>query len=939
MNSAINILKKFAILMVLTFSILIPFSSDAHAAQTNSCPSGAYSAACSEAIASCSNEACKATAYRDYNLQADIDSCNAGPTASRTECIANANIDFNNAKNTALQTLTAANVDKAASSNNTEKDIDCNISWLSPSSVAGGAFCYIIKVTLLPLFTSFLIFSAKFFDLSVNWSIFGFADVFAEKNASDALYNIWKGVRDIVNIFVVFGLFFAAGKYIIGQGEEIRKTLARLIIFALLTNFSLPITKSVIDLTNVVGLNILGALITDYKFSRKASEILSGTYSGLSLKIVNLTRVQTLTNDASLAKTSLFSGLNGTTGALVAVFMVIAITAAIMQSAVLLSSRAVILFMCVVTSPLMFIHTLVPKFMGFDVSDLSERWRASFFKAALMAPVMFIMYGLAFSLFGIIAKAFSGIPDIVATGSSVTGNGVLDVDSWLRMASPIIKGVLMVVLIGYANKVSSNLCGALGDKAAALTGRATNMITGTAVGGSSSWALRKVSGYAAARAKNSKWVQDRTGDGKAGNYFTRNLGNTLLKSSDKILSSKSSLDIVRGTMNATNRMQSAVGINTYSYGRNRNELGNDAKKFDAKFKTAKVLESGNDMREKRLAALEIEEKNKAEDKNRTQSIETRKKYSEDLKVTAETDKSRIENIAMINDLRTSRDIRLAKVEEESNKKLAELDIQINKMREDVRKGLPGREPQIRAVEAEKKKIEDAANAEKQKIVNETKDKSAQILADSRAERAKQKRAGIGRLEDLPSLPPLKNDATEEEKRLYESEKQKIEEERKKIINDKAQRQSGMTAAEKAADDMTKNQNKYTESLAQSQERIKEEELARTQARVEQKSAEDAANLVANRTTEKFYNTRDVANSAKAESQALNNIVTNNVREELSSAIKEIANSAADVGKATVKTIGNVANPLQESAKPKENMEFMDTMSKLIEQAKKKGNTI
>lgn len=943
--------------MVLTISVIATTLHSANAAQTNSCPTGQFSDKCNSEVRQCSGDSkCIASAYAIYNYNNDVAVCNSGDAAKKIACNAQAVTDFNAAKAVVDKMVGTTNagtcdqmgngctdtsglnnqamqdkLDAVSKDINKKGDLSCSVTgWsvLNPVELIGGAFCVAVKYTLLNIATSFMVIAAKFLDLSVNWSIFGFADVFSKN--SNALYTIWKGVRDIVNLFVSFGLFFAAGKYIIGQGEEIRKTVARLIIFALLTNFSLPITKAVVDFTNVVGLNTFSAYVTGYNTSRPNSATVSGQSYGLATKIAQMSGGSILITDSTKAETSIFAGLNGITGALVAVFITIALTVILAQSAILLASRAVVLFFCLVTSPLMFIHALVPKFMGFDISDLSERWRSTFFKAALMAPVMFVMYGLAFNLFKIIGQAFQvvGVDTVLADGNT-----------WSAMVKPITTSILMIGLLGYSNKVSANLCGALGEKAAALTGRATNAITGAVIGSPSSWALRKAAGYSAARIKNSKWVQDRTGDGEKGNRFTRNLGNTLVKSSDRVLNSKSNLDFVRGTMNATNKLQSAVGLNTYSYGNNRRELGNDAKKYDAKFKTAKALEVASEARKERTFARNLEESNKAEDKNRTESINARRKYSEDLKTTADSDAHRIANIAMINDLRVVRDQKLAKLDEESSKKLAALDIQINKMKEDVRKGLPGREPHIRAVEAEKKRIEDEANKERQKITSEAKDETSKILADSRAERAKQKATGIDRLKELPDLPKLKDGASEEEKRIYEAEKAKVLAERQRLAEEKTLAQAGMTSGEKAADDIVRNQTRYKESLAQSQERIAEETLAQTQARLTQAEEEKAANLKAGYATEKFYTAKGVANTARTESEALNRAVSNNVREEVSKVISEIGSAAAQVGAGAVKTLGDVANPLQESKKPKDNMEFMDTMKKVMDQiSKKSGST-
>ena len=60
--------------------------------------------------------------------------------------------------------------------------------------------------------------------------------------------------RDILNIGVIFVLLYAAIKVTVGQGGEIKKLIAGVILFGVMTNFSLFLTKAAIDVANVVAL-------------------------------------------------------------------------------------------------------------------------------------------------------------------------------------------------------------------------------------------------------------------------------------------------------------------------------------------------------------------------------------------------------------------------------------------------------------------------------------------------------------------------------------------------------------------------------------------------------------------------------------------------------------------------------------------------------------
>ena len=68
---------------------------------------------------------------------------------------------------------------------------------------------------------------------------------------SDSIKTIWVLLRDTANITFIFILLYAAIKQIV-MGEVATKTLKNIIIAAVLINFSLFITKVVIDVGNMI---------------------------------------------------------------------------------------------------------------------------------------------------------------------------------------------------------------------------------------------------------------------------------------------------------------------------------------------------------------------------------------------------------------------------------------------------------------------------------------------------------------------------------------------------------------------------------------------------------------------------------------------------------------------------------------------------------------
>ncbi len=64
----------------------------------------------------------------------------------------------------------------------------------------------------------------------------------------------WSIVRDIANIFFIFILLFVALQTILGFGSSTKKTIAKLIMVAILINFSMFFVKVIIDTSNILAL-------------------------------------------------------------------------------------------------------------------------------------------------------------------------------------------------------------------------------------------------------------------------------------------------------------------------------------------------------------------------------------------------------------------------------------------------------------------------------------------------------------------------------------------------------------------------------------------------------------------------------------------------------------------------------------------------------------
>jgi hypothetical protein len=110
-------------------------------------------------------------------------------------------------------------------------------------------------------------------DFAVTKYVVGFGDTWGVGGTGTgiggAIDLTWAMVRDIFNIGFIFGLIWLGFKMILRSDDSTtRRTLITLILAALLVNFSLYITKFVVDFTNLLATQIVGAFIIEGKSKR-----------------------------------------------------------------------------------------------------------------------------------------------------------------------------------------------------------------------------------------------------------------------------------------------------------------------------------------------------------------------------------------------------------------------------------------------------------------------------------------------------------------------------------------------------------------------------------------------------------------------------------------------------------------------------------------------
>lgn len=204
------------------------------------------------------------------------------------------------------------------------------------------------------------------FDYAVN------PDSFTDVITMEAVLNGWKMVRDLFNIAFILVLLFSAFSTIFAvESFHIGKIWLRLVIIALLVNFSYPIALFIIDASNVLMYYFLNAAFSD------------GGSAAISTGWAKWTGV----TDALVPRDS-GGGLNYGSDDLkmklvMAIVVVFVLMATMITMAILLVIRIVVLAILVILAPAGFVAGILP-----STKKHSDDWWSNLFKYSFMGPTL-----------------------------------------------------------------------------------------------------------------------------------------------------------------------------------------------------------------------------------------------------------------------------------------------------------------------------------------------------------------------------------------------------------------------------------------------------------------------------------------------------------------------------------------------------------------------
>ena len=244
---------------------------------------------------------------------------------------------------------------------------------------------------------------------------------------SNAIYNLWKGVRNISYIFLMMAflfLIFSETTSFGGEAYQIKRLAPRLLVVAIAMTLSFYLVGWAIDFFNVLGVGI--AQLTKWAIQQTGSEALVNIEGGAVGLMAFLGSTGALTVGALLlgGTAAPFLLVTAATGFIILLGVVVTIVL-----------RQVVIIGLVIISPLALVSALLP-----NTEKLFRTWWSYLTKALVMYPLIVLLF------------AAGKIGGALLSSGAAGGAGVGD--TAIKSIMTFVAGVIPLVLVPQTFKLA-----------------------------------------------------------------------------------------------------------------------------------------------------------------------------------------------------------------------------------------------------------------------------------------------------------------------------------------------------------------------------------------------------------------------------------------------------------------------------------------------------
>jgi len=256
----------------------------------------------------------------------------------------------------------------------------------------------------------------------LNWvmliTVFQYSTYFGN---SEGMLVAWSVLRDLGNIILLFGFIFIGLQTILNIGHfSVSKALPRLVIFAILINFSLFVSEAVVDVSNVFASTFYTqAGQVDCTDSMNMEKCANDGIAGKIMKEAGLSVIFSVNN----AFKETWGAPNGSDMFFLyfcLIILVLIMIVVFIAAIILFIIRAVVLMLLLVTSPIGFVGMAIPQ-----LEEFSSMWWKKLISNAIFAPVFLLMLLVGLKIMDGASGIFnaSGASLTVALMQGSTGTG------------------------------------------------------------------------------------------------------------------------------------------------------------------------------------------------------------------------------------------------------------------------------------------------------------------------------------------------------------------------------------------------------------------------------------------------------------------------------------------------------------------------------------
>jgi hypothetical protein len=338
----------------------------------------------------------------------------------------------------------------------------------------------LLQLIAIPLASMLFRLAANMLDWAVTITLS--TQIF--RNTSSGVAIIWSLIRDLCNITFIFILLWISIQTIIGvAGGKTKKVLADVVIAALLINFSLFITRIVIDAGNILAINLYDQIHTGETV--KGVSYVGKGLGEILMQSMGMSGIMGASKTAAgSSPTGVWSVQYGMVSYLQLITLLIAFITFV-YAMLLMVVRIVTLIFLAALSPIGFMGNALPKF-----AEYSKQWRETLYGQVMIAPIFLLFVYLILR----VSSAFNPIPETGPVSLTNAPNNAASYQAYFKY-------IMVIVLLIAAVKVTKKMSGAIGTAVEKFGGMAIGVALGAATGGAA-LAMRQTLGRVAANKLN-----------------------------------------------------------------------------------------------------------------------------------------------------------------------------------------------------------------------------------------------------------------------------------------------------------------------------------------------------------------------------------------------------------------------------------------------------